>query len=96
MKEELRAYSCPTKLSLFCRMKLRLFPKQICFAPDVEFSKGDCHTAHTLVYLGFVDRLRVLLTGIVVVETKTVTENLIGKYKTSSVSYVGTSFREDL
>lgn len=47
----------------------------------------DVFVCRTTVHFSFADRLRIVLTGKVTVETRTATENEIGAHKTKSVAY---------
>jgi hypothetical protein len=67
------------------RLRFKLMPTRYCTVPDGPFL--DCVVTTTIVGLSFVDRLRVLLTGHLRVETKTATEYIVGDCKTACVSY---------
>lgn len=74
------------------RLKWKLFPSQYCELPEAPAIHLDCVVIKTVVYLGFVSRLKVLLSGYLIVESKTVTENIVGATTTASVAYP--SFKE--
>ncbi len=73
------------------RLRARLFPIQHCFAPIVLAEWKDCVTVRSVTKLDFLDRLRVLVTGIVVTESRTVTEHEVGNTVTAAICYIGTN-----
>ena len=78
------------KLTLWQRIRRRLFPVEICLPPTVSFEKKDMLITQIVCEVSLVPRLKFLLTGRLVVETKTVTENVIGKQACASACYVAT------
>lgn len=73
------------------RMIGRMFPARHCFAPEAPAEYEDCISIRSVTKFSWLDRLRVLVTGVVVTETRTVTEHKIGGSTTASVCYAGTS-----
>ena len=73
------------------RIRWKLFPAKHCFAPEAPADFKDCLTVHTLTKLTFLDRVRVLVTGVIVNTTRTATENEIGRCITASTCHIGTS-----
>lgn len=69
------------------RLRFKLFPVSYCELPAAPATYQDCVVCRTFVAFSFLDRLRVLLTGRVIVETKTVTEHIVGASLTASVAY---------
>lgn len=70
------------------RLRWKFFPGDHCDLPNgAPVTHKDVLTIRTIVELSFVDRLRILCSGRLMCETKTVTENLIGASITSSVAY---------
>ena len=69
------------------RLRFKLFPGRYCDLPEAPATHQDCLTIRTVVVLGWLDRLRLLFSGRLTVETKTVTENMVGQHKTSSVAF---------
>ena len=69
------------------RLRFRLFPSRYCELPPAPATFQDCVVITTVASLSFVDRVRVLVTGKVTIETKTVTEHIVGGTMTSSVAY---------
>lgn len=75
----------PPPPTLAERFRTRLFPERHISNPEMEHR--DIFVCRTSVRLSFTDRLRVLITGKVMVETRTATENEIGAHRTKSVAY---------
>lgn len=69
------------------RLRFKLFPSRYCPLPEAPASHLDCVVIRTTVVMGWMDRLRVLLSGRLTVETKTVTEHVVGATTTASVGY---------
>ncbi len=69
------------------RLRFKLFPDRYCPLPEASAVHKDCVVIRTVVVLSALDRLRVLWSGRVTVETKTVTENIVGATTTASVGY---------
>ena len=69
------------------RLRFRLFPGRHCELPPAPATYRDCVVVKTVVSLSLLDRLRVLVAGNLTVETKTVTEHVVGDTATSSVAY---------
>lgn len=69
------------------RLGHRLFPGKWCGHPDMD-EAHDCLVIRTEIHLSFIDRLKLLFSGIVRVETRTTCENIIGSNVTNSVGYV--------
>jgi hypothetical protein len=69
------------------KIRARLFPYKHCDIPDApkQFGMGDCINHTVRADLSFVDRLRVLITGKIEVESKIVTEHVVGALVTNSV-----------
>ena len=76
-----------------CRLRAKLFPFTICELPEAPPSFQDVLISISRSQLSFMDRLRVLFTGKVEVETRTVTENMIGSHRTNSVLRAGRFFQ---
>ena len=69
------------------RLRFKLYPSRYCELPEAPASYEDCVVTKTVAVLSLLDRLRVLLSGRFVVETKTVTEHKVGACITASVAY---------
>lgn len=69
------------------RLRWKLFPSRHCSVPEATAQYADCVVTKTVCTLGLLDRLRVLCSGRFVVETKTVTEHIVGATITSIVAY---------
>lgn len=67
------------------RLRAQLFPERALANP--QMSHRDVFVCRTCCTFSWLDRLRILVTGKVMVETRTVTENEIGAHKTNSVAY---------
>lgn len=72
------------------RIRRFLFPVELCFPPKAEFDDKDMLITRIVCVFSLIPRLRFLITGRLVVETRTVTENVIGKHAASSACYVAT------
>ncbi len=70
------------------RVRYKLFPSRGCPLPEAPPHYADVLHVNTLAVLDWPDRLRVLLTGRLVVRTRVVTEHTIGGSIASSVVYV--------
>ncbi len=68
-------------------LRRKLFPVDPCPLPEAPSTYADVINIKTSVELSFGQRLRVMLTGRLRVETKTVTENRIGQSITASSAY---------
>lgn len=73
------------------RLRMRLFPSKHCFAPESPGEWKDCVTVHSTTKLDWIDRLRALITGVICVTCRTVTENEVGNTKSASTCHIGTS-----
>ncbi len=69
------------------RLWHRLLPSLPCPLPSAPAHFADCVVVRTVASLSLLDRVRVLLTGCLTVETRTVTENIVGATVTNSVAY---------
>lgn len=69
------------------RLRWKLFPSKLCPLPDADPRYEDVLVVTTMVRLSWPDRLRVLVTGWMLVETRTVTEHRVGGNVTGSVAY---------
>lgn len=69
------------------RLRFRLFPNRHCDLPEAPATYQDCLVVTTVVRLSAIDRVRVLASGKLTVQTRTVTENIVGNAITSSVAY---------
>lgn len=67
------------------KLRCRLFPPQHCDLPEAPATHKDVLVCRVTSELSMLDRLRVLITGRIRVESRTVTENVIGNHKTKSV-----------
>ncbi len=74
----------PTRLE---RLGWRFFPSRHCDIPD-KVGMHDAVITVTKAELSFADRLRVLISGRVEVQSKTATENLVGSHETNAVFIV--------
>lgn len=74
----------PTRLE---KLGWRLFPSNHCDIPD-KIGMHDCVVTITRSELSFMDRLRVLVSGRIEVQSKTATENLVGSHATNAVLIV--------
>ena len=69
------------------RLRFRLFPSRHCELPEAPAHYADCVVVTTTAVLSWADRLRVLISGRLTVQTRTVTENVVGDCRTSSVAF---------
>ncbi len=69
------------------KLRFKLFPSKPCPLPDAPATHEDVVVVITVVYLGVLDRMRVLVSGHLTIETRTVTEHVVGDARTSSVAY---------
>lgn len=70
------------------RLRWRLFPARHCDVPPAPAAFKDCLNCVTEVQLSWRDRLRVFLTGRLVVQARIVTEEKIGRTATNSSAHV--------
>lgn len=89
--EQDNGYAVEERTTLQQRIMRRLFPIKHCFAPDAPSHYKDCINQTTVSKLSFIERLRVLVTGIIVVHSRIVTENEVGNTVAQAECYVGTS-----
>ena len=66
----------------------KLFPSKIPDDPDPESKARDMIVTRTTINFSFADRLRILVSGRVEVESRTATENEIGGHRTTACSSV--------
>jgi len=69
------------------KLRAKLFPLNHCELPEAPATHKDVLVVETFVTLGWMDRFRVLISGRLRVDTRTVTENTVGDCKTASVAY---------
>lgn len=81
------AFYVESSYTLSEHLWFKLFPGKYCPLPEAPASYRDCLVIRTTVVMGLLDRLRVLFSGCLIVETKTVTENIVGATITSSISF---------
>jgi hypothetical protein len=84
---EQQAYFVDTPWTWRERLRFKLFPSRHCSLPEAPVTYLDCVVSTTRAEFSFLDRLRILLTGKCVVQTKTVCQNVVGETRTSSVAY---------
>lgn len=84
-------HCAPDTRSFWKRLKHKLFPAKHCFAPDAPKEFKDCIHGHAVTKLDFADRIRVLLTGVVVSSWRTVTENEVGRSVSNVTCHIGTN-----
>lgn len=76
------------------RLRFRLFPTRVCPLPMPErFTASDCVISRTAVGLDWIDRVRVLVSGRLMVETRTATEHEVGQTESLSTGYPVWRFR---
>lgn len=83
-------YEAPDPRTRWQKLRDRLFPSLHCFAPDAPSEFKDCIHGRAVTKLSWSDRLRALLTGVVVTEWRTVTENQVGRTINAAVCWIGT------
>lgn len=69
------------------RLRNRLLPTRICELPEADARFADCIVHTTVTHFSLLDRLRILVTGTVRVDSKIVCENMVGRTIGSSVAY---------
>ncbi len=74
------------------KLRAKLFPFVICHVPEAPPSFQDVIVSKSRSNLSFTDRLRVLITGKVEVETRIMTDVVIGSHRTNSVIRCGRFF----
>lgn len=79
----------PDPVPWYRRLYNRVFPWVPCELPEAPASFQDVIISRAKVNLSFADRLRVLFTGKLEVETRIVTENLVGSTRSKSVTRPG-------
>lgn len=67
------------------RLQSHLFPERA--IPNPKMEHKDVFVCITRTKFSWADRFRILLTGKVTVETRTVTENELGKHLTNSIAF---------
>jgi uncharacterized membrane protein len=70
------------------RLWWKLFPARLPVLPEAPYHWKDVIHVRTSSTLSWADRLRVLVLGRVVVETRIVTENTVGLQRSASVTYI--------
>jgi len=88
-KTEFLAHYEPDRRTWMQRFIGRMFPARHCFAPEAPAEWEDCISIRSVTSFSWLDRLRVLVTGVVVTETRTITEHTVGLSATASVCYPG-------
>ena len=84
-------YSAPDPRTRLQKFRDKLFPSKHCFAPEAPGEYQDCIHGQAITRLSFVDRLRVLFTGVVVTQWRTVTEHKVGKAVSAATCHIGTA-----
>jgi len=79
-------YALAYKPTWIDRLRWKLFPIETCDIPDMPAK--DCLIVRTECRLSLFGRLRMLVSGRILVETKTATENIIGEFETACVCNV--------
>lgn len=69
-------YAVAYKPTFLDRLRWKLFPSDRCEIPDIPAS--DCVIVRSNFRLSLLDRLRVVISGRIEVETKTATEHVVG------------------
>lgn len=69
------------------RIRWRLYPANHCDLPEAPPKYKDVLVCHLTCHISMVDRLRILVSGKLAAEIRTVTENEIGGHITKSVVY---------
>lgn len=85
------AMAMPDRRTRLQKLKSKLFPAKRCMVPDAPSSFKDVIHGYAVSKLDWKDRLRVLFTGIVVTQWKTVTQNEVGISITNAECHIGTS-----
>lgn len=70
------------------RFMFWLWPKNYKALPKAPRSHKDVLTVRTVCVLGFIDRLRILVSGRLFVESRTVCENEVGQMATAVTMFV--------
>lgn len=83
--------SAPDTRSFWQKMKRRCFPSKRVELPKAPSHFKDCIHGEAVTKFSFVDRLRILCTGVVVTHWMTVTENEVGMTIGAAECYPGTS-----
>jgi len=73
------------------KLRSRLFPIKHCFAPEAPADFKDCINHRAITRFGWLDRLRILWTGVIVTHSRIVTQNEVGNTVSAAECYVGTS-----
>lgn len=66
----------------------RFFPAQYCELPEAPATFKDCLCVDTIVVVDWTDRLRLLVSGRLMVKHKVICENEVGSNVVASVFYV--------
>lgn len=69
------------------RLRCRLFPERHADLPEAPPHWKDVIHNTTHVHLSFIDRVKLIFTGLLVVRIKIVCENEVGNTKTSSAAF---------
>ena len=69
------------------KLRSKLFPAHHLDMPEAPPTHKDVLVCRVTCCLSMLDRIRVLISGRLMVETKTVTENVIGNHITGSLAY---------
>lgn len=91
MNDPMVCYSTTDPRTRFQKIRDKLFPSKHCFAPEAPEEFKDCIHGQATTHLSFVDRLRVLLTGVVVTQWRTVTEHKVGRTINAATCHIGTA-----
>lgn len=77
--------------TLWDRIRWKLFPSKYCSKPETDFETKDCVRSTCVTKLSWTDRLRALVTGVIVVTVRVHTEFEVGRIATNSTCHIGTS-----
>lgn len=84
------AHEAPDTRTWRQKLRNKLFPSRHCFAPEAPHEFKDCIRGEAITKLSCVDRLRVVITGVVVTRWRTATEHAIGRSVTAATCHIGT------
>lgn len=69
-------------------LRYKVFPVKYCELPEPDFKWDECFTHNLTIHVSFIDRIKLLFSGVLKTSSKTVCENPMGNHRTNSVSFV--------
>jgi len=91
IEKNMQCSSAPDPRSRWKKIKRWVFPVEVCFPPDAHGEYKSCISGEAITKLSWGDRVRVVLTGVVVTKWMLLTEHKPGRTSGNATCHIGTS-----